>query len=475
VTILDRRTFLAIAASGMLAEPLKSTSASVLRPEDYGARGDGLHNDSDAFTKMSAEITAKGGGTVVLAPRATYLVGRQRPEGTRAFTAQSLLEIHGLTRPLTIIGNGASLKASPGLRFGAFDRTTDRPIRRPMPNYDESLIAAPYRAMIVVRGCRAPVAIQNIELDGNISRLRVGGQWGDVGWQVPGSGLLLSDNLDQEIVENVLTHHHPLDGLIIDGAMSRNRRSRISWLTCRANGRQGASIVGGRGYDFEDCEFSATGRSLIHSSPGAGVDLEPEGGKSVRDLTFVRCKFVDNAGAGLVADTGDSKGARFSDCLFIGTTAWSAWPSKPGFLFDRCTFAGSVVHAFPSKDPAQAAQFLNCRFTDDPRLSPTGRLYVGGSAGNGIVNLEPSDNVLFGDCRFILEHEGVLPWSWRAIYRDCIMTQRSRTPAMTKGRFLGRTVIDGPVDLYGSMIAGTVILNGRRIPLGPVGNDFSPW
>jgi hypothetical protein len=25
------------------------------------------------------------------------------------------------------------------------------------------------------------------------------------------------------------------------------------------------------------------------------------------------------------------------------------------------------------------------------------------------------------------------------------------------------------------MIAGTVILNGRRIPLGPVGYDFSPW
>jgi len=472
---VNRRTFLAIAASGALVEPIKGAPEPVLRPEDYGAIGDGLSNDSDAFSKLSAKIMERRGGTIVFAPRRTYLVGRQQLGRTRAFTPQALLEFHGLTNPLTIIGNGACLRAAPGLRFGAFDRTKDRPIHRTMPNVEESLIAAPYSGMIVVRDCRAPVAIHNVELDGNVAHLRIGGQWGDAGWQVPGSGLLLSNNLEQEIVQNVLTHHHPLDGLIIDGAVSRNRRSRISRLICRANGRQGASVVGGRGYDFEDCEFSATGRSLICSPPGAGVDLEAEGGKIVRDVSFARCKFVDNTGAGIVADTGDVEGGRFSDCLFVGTTSWAAWPSKPGFVFERCTFAGSVVHAFSSRSSALAAKFLQCRFTDDSRLSPTGHLYVGGDAGNGIVNLDPSDNVLFEGCRFDLENDGVLPWTRRAIYQDCIMRQVSRTPAMTKGKYLGRTVIDGPVDLYGSMIVGAVVMNGKRMPRGPVGNDFAAW
>jgi hypothetical protein len=36
-------------------------------------------------------------------------------------------------------------------------------------------------------------------------------------------------------------------------------------------------------------------------------------------------------------------------------------------------------------------------------------------------------------------------------------------------------VIDGPADLYGSMIVGTVTLNGKVVPRGPVGSDFKPW
>jgi len=472
---LNRRTFLALATSCILVEPAKGATELVLRPEDYGASGDGVRNDSDAFSRLSARIMEAGGGTIVLAPRKTYSVGRQRLGGARAFTPQPLLELHGLTKPLTIIGNSSCLRAASGLRFGAFDRNTDQPVHRSMPNVDESLVSGPYSGMIVVRGCRAPVAIYDVELDGNVSNMRIGGRWGDVGWQIPGSGLILSDNLEQEVVKNVFSHHHPLDGMIIDGAVDRAGQSHISRLICRNNGRQGASVVGGRGYYFEDCEFSRTGRSVISSPPGAGVDLEAEGRKTIRDITFVRCKFVDNTGAGLVADSGDVEDARFSECLFVGTTSWSAWPSRPGFVFEGCTFAGSLVHAFPSHSPARAAKFLRCRFTDDSWLSPTGHLYIGGSAGNGIVNLEPSQNVLFEDCRFELDHDGVLPWTWRAIYQDCTMRQVSRTPAMTKGKYLGRTVINGPVDLYGSMIVGVVVLNGKRIQPGPVGNDFARW
>jgi hypothetical protein len=338
-----------------------------------------------------------------------------------------------------------------------------------MPNLRLNELASPYRGMIYVSNCRGLVEIRDVELDGNLTRLRIGGQFGDGGWQIPATGLLLEANLGPEIVDNVLSHHHGQDGAMFIGVEARNGRTSASKLISRYNGRQGLSLTGGHGYDFADCEFSHTGRSAISSPPGAGLDIEAEG-RPIRDLSFARCKFIDNAGAGMVADSGDSEGAPFADCLFVGTSTWSAWPNKPGFRFDDCTFVGSVVHPFPSKDAARACRFTACRFTDNPKLSPTSKVFVGDGP---IVNLAESDNVLFDRCTFDLVGKGVLPWSWKAIYRDCTMSQRSSQAAMTKGKFLGHNTVRGPVDTYGDMIVGEVILNGKRLPPGPIG--VSPW
>jgi hypothetical protein len=103
-------------------------------------------------------------------------------------------------------------------------------------------------------------------------------------------------------------------------------------------------------------------------------------------------------------------------------------------------------------------------------LSPNGKVYT----GNGpIVDLAESDNVLFDGCIFRVVAMAQLPWSWRATYRDCVMTQRSPKGASTKGRYQGHTTISGPVDLYGSMVEGVLILNGKQIPRGPMG--VPPW
>jgi hypothetical protein len=210
---------------------------------------------------------------------------------------------------------------------------------------------------------------------------------------------------------------------------------------------------------------------MVVSAPAAGVDIEAETAKPIRDLTFAHCKFMDNAGVGMLADSGDSADARFTDCNFIGTTTWSAWPLKPNFRFNGCTFVGAVVHPFPDeRDSSRATQFFDCRFTDDPALSPTGRVFEGGEKpGEPIVNMAESKNVLFDRCTFDVRGRAVLPWSWHAIYRDCTMSQRSPMVAMTKGKYMGTTRISGPVDLYGSMIVGRLILNGKIVPKGAIG------
>lgn len=460
-----RRTFIggaaAFASGCAVSQPPAASDA--VRPEDYGAKGDGTTNDTAAFVAMSAEINRRGGGTVILR-RATYLVGSQAAASNGwSFEPGAIMNFRGLGQPLVIRGNGARLRCAPGLRFGAFDRGTDRPINRPLPNLRAADRASPYIAMIFAGGCSAPIEIGDLELDGGLPQLRIGGPYGDTGRQIPATGLFLQDNRGREVIRNIHTHNHALDGIIIDGDHGRRARSRFENIHSENNGRQGLSIVGGRGYDFLRCKFNSSGRSSLSSAPGAGVDIEAEGGKLNRDFTFVDCEFSSNTGPGMIAASGDSADAIFTRCRFIGSGAWSAWPNKPGFRFDDCLFVGALAHAFQDRDPSRATQFFGCTFLDDPARTPDRRIFLGGNTSGTIANLNVGENVLFDRCAFRLTANAELPWSGKAIYRDCTMSQRSPRRAYPRGTYLGRTVIDGNVALTGSDVRGEVVLNGRRI------------
>ena len=435
-----------------------------MRPEDFGAKGDGVANDTEAFAAMSAHVNRLGGGTIILR-QATYLVGLQAPtrSASWSFEPSGIMEFHGLTRELTISGNGARLKCAPDLRFGAFDSLSGASLLRIGPNYALGERATPYLAMIKVMDCHAPLEIADLELDGSLPELRIGGQYGDTGRQIPATGLFLGENHSSETIRNLHTHHHALDGITIDGDPERIARSRFENVVSEFNGRQGASLVGGRGYDFFGCKFNSTGRSTLISAPGAGVDIEAEGSKQNRDLTFTDCEFSSNSGPGMVADSGDSANVTFTRCTFVGTKSWSAWPNKPRFRFDDCVFVGSLAHAYSAPDPVQAAQFHHCAF-DDRARSGDRTVYLGGHAFGSIADLDIGENVLFEGCDFNLTSDAQLPWSVRAIYRACTMNQTSIRPSYPRGTFAGRTVINGNAVLSGSTIVGEVILNGRRLP-----------
>lgn len=194
-------------------------AAPPLTPEQFGAKGDGRANDTAAFGALSAAINAAGGGSVALRSGAVYLVGGEsrtddpRPSGY-TFLPADVLKFHGCRGPVLVQGNGATLRAVPGYRYGTFGRD-GRPTRNRQPFYGPEA-AAGYRAMIAVEACSGTVLIEDVTLDGNAARARLGGGWGDAGTQLPGCGLVFRNNTGRWRVVNVRSFQHPLDGILVD-------------------------------------------------------------------------------------------------------------------------------------------------------------------------------------------------------------------------------------------------------------------
>lgn len=462
--VASRRQFIVAAgAAGLTSAARVRAATAAVTPEMFGARGDGRTNDTRAFAAMSAHVNSAGGGTIVLRP-VTYLVGEQQrgPGGAgRSFTPSDIIRLSNCRLPVAIRGNGATLRCVSGLRYGRFDPGSGEALPDPAaPVRDNE--AVPYVAMIDIEDCSADVSVSNLELDGNLQGMRIGGKAARNGWQAGGAGIRLAGNRSSEEISRVRSHHHPQDGIILAPAADRTGVSTVTDVISEYNGRQGCSITGGRNFSLQRCIFRHTGREvLVGSNPRAGVDIEAER-SPIRNVAFSQCEFSDNAGFGLASGSGDSADIRCDSCRFIGTTNYAAWAHSPGTRFTNCLFVGTIIRAFGSADPTQASQFVNCTFTDDPTLSPTGQVFLGRGAGRWIAIVRQGQNVLFSHCRFRLIADAILPLSSAdVIYADCEMSQRSPRPSAPIGTYIGSTSITGNVRLQGAIIRGTVTLNGR--------------
>lgn len=421
-----------IAALAVALPAVASSNSNSARPRidlkvDCGAEGDGVSNDTDAFQKAAAMLQEAGGGTLVI-PKATYIVGRQvHEEGkTPYYQRQPIFEVHDLDG-LVIEGNGAVVRLAPGLRFGSFDKETGEPYEPPSMPFLDVAFHNRVGSMIGVTGCKN-VEIRDLELDGNLSNLIIGGQWGDTGRQLEAYGLRLYGNSGVTI-ERVHSHHHALDGVAIGWTNLKESDPptphELRDCVFEYNGRQGLSWVGGRGLRAYRCKFNHTQRGLnqakpFGSAPGAGVDIEAED-SICRDGYFEDCEFLNNGGCGVVADSGDGGYSKFVRCLFRGSSSWSAWSAKPGLKYEDCTFQGSVVHAVGSADPDLATRWTRCVFEDQPQ--PNGEPLYGGFLAELNGNLE---NVTFDACSFTANSRRSIWCDGKgARFKDCVFTHKA--------------------------------------------------
>lgn len=455
-------TLMAMGVVGVAGTPAARRSANQFTPEMFGAKGDGRSNDTRAFAAMSAQVNAKGGGTIVLR-RTTYVVGDQHASSggrTPSFAPADIIRLEKCSLPISIEGNGARLQAAKGLRYSRFDPSSGQPMPAP-PKRDFTNLAVPYVAMIDIRNCDGDITISDLELDGNLATLWVGGSYGKRGgWSGGGTGVRLVRNSGREQLSRIHSHHHPQDGIYFAPRQDRAASTAVSDVVCEYNGRQGCSITGGRNFQFVRCKFQHTGRAVLHSSPSAGVDVEAEFGP-IRNVAFSRCEFVDNHGFGFVAGSGDAAEISFSGCKFVGTTNWSAWPDQPGIRFQDCLFVGALTHAHGDENPARAVHFIGCTFTDDTALSNTGKVFL---PQGGWIAVVQSPNVRFTGCHFRLLGAALLPRSNnKVIYQDCDMSQRATKPSAPRGTYLGTNTIKGNASLGDSNIVGSVTLNGKPV------------
>lgn len=433
-------------------------------------------NDTAAFAAASGWIERAGGGTLHCAPKASYLVGEQRRRGKLrtsprttsifAWAGQPIIQVWNARKPVVIEGHGAMLKAAPGYRYGVFDAKTGapKPTKAPLLSPDIE-IGFPYFGIIDLQNCTGGFVIRDLRLDGSANRVILGGEHGDLGRQVNGCGIFTLGNRGPVLVENVETHHHPWDGWLFNhlGPVAGTGRPTVSHFHGHHNGRQAMSLTGGTGGSVVDSRFVLSARDLdFASSPAAGVDIEPEGSQ-VHDWSFLRCRFGGSAGVALLSSVNGATNLRFDHCDIHGAYEIALWPGMAGMVFRDCLVTGMTTAVHPGTD------FVRCRFTDDPKLSPFGKVHAPSS--QILVTLSNAVGVSLDACTIERRGPGMALYCDQQTARLNNCTVRAAGPGgdVVWGRWSGRSSVTiasgGGVNaaFTHTVPGGSLTINGKPV------------
>jgi hypothetical protein len=436
--------------------------------EHFGAKGDGVTDDTAAHQAASALINAMGGGELNFTPGKRYLVGGQtHVQSSRwAYGPERVLTFRGGTGKLTLNFNGAEHIVAPG-RYGSFDPATGAVHNPTLPFVDLTYRATPVRHLLHVTGWQGPVEINAPKFDGQLGNMTIGGLWGDTGNQIAYDGIFIELCPGGVVINDENIRGFGRDGLLTqNGVYEKGDRPQpivVNRGISSGHGRQGYSLTGG---DITLNDFTCTdiGFGGVFTQPAAGFDSEPEANTYGRFSTN-RCWFGNSAGPAFVMYSGRTEVARHTESTFVGTVGPAIYIKKPNAIFDKCRIVGGVQLGWAANygnlgaitEIGAAPKFTDCTFTDDPIYSPTGEVYISGG-----ITVTAGTDPQFTRCIFNMVNGMLCPaGSNKTRYIDCYL-RISTGSQEAQGEFYGTTYFVGTWDLHTvkPKLFGTVYLNG---------------
>jgi len=328
----------------------------------FGAKGDGVTDDTAAVQAAVDAAVSLGGGTVYV-PAGRYMIFAHAPE---TVSSNYLRDEGGIA-----LGDNITLQMDPAATLAA------------IPNAEDA-----YQVVRVFN--KSNVQIRGGRIEGERDAHTGGtGEWG-FGMAVHGgSNIVISDVTVVDCWgDGVILLR--LDGTPYSDTSKVVNNATLQRVVSDGNRRQGLSVAGVVGLTVSGCTFSNTSGT----APKAGVDMEPDfDGVPQHDVTFRDCTFVDNDGCGLTF------GARGDNVK--------------NFTIDRCVFSGNQESEASLKlnleDGSSWASVLNSTFTGpEACMWVTGGtdLIISGNSfntnvriarGSGVTELS---RVVFRDNRF---------------------------------------------------------------------------
>jgi hypothetical protein len=263
--------------------------------KDFGAAGDGKHDDYAALLKVVDYVNSKGKGEVYFPPGNYYIAAfHDGKNDIRDLQFENCdgLYIHGPNAVISVNGN--------------FKRTVTKETNK--HKFSNILAVKPLK----INHCKN-VSIKSLEIDGNVNEMLR-----DTGVVEVGGGLLTILESQNVTLSNLSLHHSQTDGLNIQGNSTKNVIAK--GIVSSNNARQGMSIIGLTDGTFTDCKFINTGiteGTYGKHAPAAGVDIEPIHKQPVNNIHFINCLFENNLGSQFVCSSPvTTKNVLFDSCKF---------------------------------------------------------------------------------------------------------------------------------------------------------------
>ena len=372
----------------------RQVAPNYLNFENYGATGIGAddYTDQTAIEKIRDVIkNSSERAFIVHIPFGNYTQGRQSWEAGVGFTNSGGLDVEfdELTdKYIYLKSEGATITARSGMHYGVFDKNTKEPFATTMPFYPgtpswevdkDRVTIAELGRMINFGNVKGVVTEGVLNLIGGREDIVLGGQYGDVGWQLQDYGFRVA-RVEKINISNIHARNSCLDGIYVAGYNSLTEPNIhnseyygiIRNCTSFGNGRQACSFTGGQNISWYDCVFDKTAMPdfNIQSAPKSCFDIEAEI-SSIRNSNFYNCYFGDSPNTSMVADTGDIEDVQFHNCKFVNSIGSVSWVRKPKFKFNYCYFNGFMEGQYLATLPEDRTIYNKCTFTDDPSINPS--------------------------------------------------------------------------------------------------------